>query len=175
MWITYLGGCVGAGLFALLPGRYLGQLLWHHALGLIRARWRMRCTISRCRTLSNGWRDGAPIAARWSSYATAALHYRDDGFSFAEVFTPAASAGGRRAEFRGRSGAHGVRFTAARFRRPPGLFAVHRHADLAADRWGRLLLRRARPSRATMHSNRCAACWPLTPRPRSRGCGCGCG
>ena len=35
MWITYLGGCVGAGLFALLPGRYLGQLLWHHALGLI--------------------------------------------------------------------------------------------------------------------------------------------
>lgn len=38
---------------------------------------------------------------------------------------------------------------------------------------GRLLLRRARPSRATMHSNRCAACWPLTPRRRSRGCGCG--
>jgi len=136
MWITYLGGCVGAGLFALLPGRYLGQLLWHHALGLIRARWRMRCTISRSRTLSNGWRDGAPIAARRSSHATAALHYRDDGFSFAEVFPPAASAGGRRAEFRGRSGAHGVRFTAARFRRPPGLFAAHRHVDLAADRWG---------------------------------------
>ena len=25
---TYLGGCVGAGLFALLPGRLLGQWLW---------------------------------------------------------------------------------------------------------------------------------------------------
>ncbi|WP_247652807.1 DUF2306 domain-containing protein [Ideonella aquatica] len=34
MWRTYLGGCVVAGLFTLLPGRYLGDLLWHHALGL---------------------------------------------------------------------------------------------------------------------------------------------
>lgn len=34
MWRTYLGGCVIAGLFTLLPGRYLGDLLWHHALGL---------------------------------------------------------------------------------------------------------------------------------------------
>ncbi|MFT3666647.1 DUF2306 domain-containing protein [Piscinibacter sp.] len=32
---TYFGACVGAGLFALLPGRYLGDLLWHHALGLV--------------------------------------------------------------------------------------------------------------------------------------------
>ena len=31
---TYFAGCVGAGLFALSPGRYLGDLLWHHALGL---------------------------------------------------------------------------------------------------------------------------------------------
>lgn len=31
---TYLGGCVLAGAFTLLPGRYLGDLLWHHALGL---------------------------------------------------------------------------------------------------------------------------------------------
>jgi uncharacterized membrane protein len=35
MWKTYLGGCVVAGLFTLLPGRYLGDLLWHHALGLV--------------------------------------------------------------------------------------------------------------------------------------------
>ena len=35
MWSTYLGGCVGAGLFALLPGRYLGDLLWHHGLGWV--------------------------------------------------------------------------------------------------------------------------------------------
>lgn len=34
MWSTYLGACVGAGAFALLPGRYLGDLLWHHTLGL---------------------------------------------------------------------------------------------------------------------------------------------
>ena len=34
MWRTYLGACVGAGLFTLLPGRYLGDLLWHHALNL---------------------------------------------------------------------------------------------------------------------------------------------
>ena len=33
MWRTYLGGCIGAGTFALLPGRYLGDLLWHHTLG----------------------------------------------------------------------------------------------------------------------------------------------
>jgi len=25
----------GAGLFTLLPGRYLGDLLWHHGLGLM--------------------------------------------------------------------------------------------------------------------------------------------
>jgi len=32
---TYVGGCVVAGLFALVPGRFLGQMLWHQALGLI--------------------------------------------------------------------------------------------------------------------------------------------
>ncbi len=32
---TYFAGCVTAGLFTLLPGRYLGDLLWHHALGLV--------------------------------------------------------------------------------------------------------------------------------------------
>ena len=31
----YWGACVGAGLFTLLPGRYLGDLLWHHALALV--------------------------------------------------------------------------------------------------------------------------------------------
>ena len=31
----YLGACVGAGLFTLLPGRYLGQLVWGQWLGLI--------------------------------------------------------------------------------------------------------------------------------------------
>lgn len=35
MWMVYLGGCVGAGTFALLPNRYLGQLLWHGGLGVI--------------------------------------------------------------------------------------------------------------------------------------------
>ncbi|MBX3604021.1 MAG: DUF2306 domain-containing protein [Piscinibacter sp.] len=35
MWSAYLGACVGAGAFALLPGRYLGDLLWHHTLGLV--------------------------------------------------------------------------------------------------------------------------------------------
>ncbi|HEV7912641.1 MAG TPA: DUF2306 domain-containing protein [Albitalea sp.] len=35
MWAAYLGGCVGAGVFALLPGRLLGQLVWHQTLGLI--------------------------------------------------------------------------------------------------------------------------------------------
>ena len=32
---TYLGGCIGAGAFALMPGRYLGDLVWHHTLGLV--------------------------------------------------------------------------------------------------------------------------------------------
>ena len=31
---VYIGACV-AGAFAFLPGRYLGDLVWHHALGLI--------------------------------------------------------------------------------------------------------------------------------------------
>jgi uncharacterized membrane protein len=31
---VYVGACI-AGLFAFLPGRYLGDLVWHHALGLI--------------------------------------------------------------------------------------------------------------------------------------------
>jgi uncharacterized membrane protein len=35
MWKVYLFGCLGAGSFALLPGRYLGDLVWHHALGLV--------------------------------------------------------------------------------------------------------------------------------------------
>ena len=30
----YFGACVGAGLFALLPQRLLGGLLWHELLGL---------------------------------------------------------------------------------------------------------------------------------------------
>lgn len=33
MWSTYLGACVTAGLFALLPGRLLGQLVWGQWLG----------------------------------------------------------------------------------------------------------------------------------------------
>lgn len=32
---TYIGACLIAGAFTLLPGRYLGDLLWHHALGLV--------------------------------------------------------------------------------------------------------------------------------------------
>lgn len=28
MWQVYLGGCIGAGLFALAPSRFLGQWLW---------------------------------------------------------------------------------------------------------------------------------------------------
>ena len=32
---VYLGACLGAGAFTLLPGRYLGDLLWHHALGVV--------------------------------------------------------------------------------------------------------------------------------------------
>lgn len=35
MWGSYLGGCVVAGLFALLPGRFLGNWLWHQTLGLL--------------------------------------------------------------------------------------------------------------------------------------------
>ncbi len=31
----YLGACVGAGAFTLLPSRYLGQLVWGQWLGLI--------------------------------------------------------------------------------------------------------------------------------------------
>ena len=33
MWSLYLGGCVTAGAFALLPGRHLGNLLWRDLLG----------------------------------------------------------------------------------------------------------------------------------------------
>lgn len=35
MWSTYVGGCVIAGAFTLLPNRLLGQWLWHHTLGWI--------------------------------------------------------------------------------------------------------------------------------------------
>ena len=35
MWHTYLGGCIGAGAFALLPGRYLGDLVWHQWLAFV--------------------------------------------------------------------------------------------------------------------------------------------
>jgi uncharacterized membrane protein len=31
----YIGGCVVAGLFTLLPGRFLGDMLWRHTLGLL--------------------------------------------------------------------------------------------------------------------------------------------
>lgn len=31
----YLGACVLAGVFTLLPGRFLGRLLWHHGLSLV--------------------------------------------------------------------------------------------------------------------------------------------
>lgn len=34
MLATYVSGCLVAGSLTLLPHRYLGQLLWHHALGL---------------------------------------------------------------------------------------------------------------------------------------------
>jgi uncharacterized membrane protein len=30
---VYIGACIAGG-FAFLPGRYLGDLVWHHALGL---------------------------------------------------------------------------------------------------------------------------------------------
>lgn len=33
MWATYAGGCLIAGGFALLPNRYLGQLVWGQWLG----------------------------------------------------------------------------------------------------------------------------------------------
>ena len=33
MQITYLAGCVLAGLFTLLPGRLIGHWLWHDTLG----------------------------------------------------------------------------------------------------------------------------------------------
>ena len=33
MQSLYLGACVGAGAFTLLPSRYLGQLIWHEWLG----------------------------------------------------------------------------------------------------------------------------------------------
>lgn len=35
MWSTYLGGCVGAGVFALLPNRFLGEVVWHQWLALV--------------------------------------------------------------------------------------------------------------------------------------------
>lgn len=31
----YLGACVLAGIFTLLPGRFLGRLLWKHVLGVV--------------------------------------------------------------------------------------------------------------------------------------------
>ena len=31
----FIGGCIVAGVFTLLPGRFLGDLLWHRALGLV--------------------------------------------------------------------------------------------------------------------------------------------
>jgi len=34
MWLVYAGGCI-AGLFALLPHRFLGQLVWHEWLAVI--------------------------------------------------------------------------------------------------------------------------------------------
>jgi uncharacterized membrane protein len=35
MLSAYIGGCVVAGAFALLPDRYLGRMLWHHGLGWV--------------------------------------------------------------------------------------------------------------------------------------------
>lgn len=31
----YFGACIGAGVFTLLPGRYLGHLVWHQWLGWV--------------------------------------------------------------------------------------------------------------------------------------------
>ena len=31
----YIGGCIVAGIFTLVPGRFLGNLLWKQALGLV--------------------------------------------------------------------------------------------------------------------------------------------
>ncbi len=31
----YVGACLLAGAFTLLPGRFLGHLLWHHAFGVV--------------------------------------------------------------------------------------------------------------------------------------------
>ena len=33
MRMVYFGGCIGAGLFALAPSRFLGHWLWHQSLG----------------------------------------------------------------------------------------------------------------------------------------------
>jgi uncharacterized membrane protein len=35
MTSLFIGGCIVAGVFTLLPGRFLGDLLWHRALGLV--------------------------------------------------------------------------------------------------------------------------------------------
>jgi len=35
MQALFAGGCIVAGVFTLLPGRFLGDLLWHRALGLV--------------------------------------------------------------------------------------------------------------------------------------------
>lgn len=32
---TYVGACIVAGAFTLMPGRFLGQLIWHQWLGLV--------------------------------------------------------------------------------------------------------------------------------------------
>jgi len=34
MRALYMGACVVAGVFTLVPGRYLGTLVWHHWLGI---------------------------------------------------------------------------------------------------------------------------------------------
>ena len=35
MWAVYVGGCIIAGSFTLMPHRYLGQLVWHQTLGIV--------------------------------------------------------------------------------------------------------------------------------------------
>ncbi|MBT9463154.1 DUF2306 domain-containing protein [Hydrogenophaga sp.] len=35
MVLLYIGGCIGAGAFALMPERFLGQLVWNQWLGVI--------------------------------------------------------------------------------------------------------------------------------------------